>query len=221
MKTQRIFSSPEVNAALKLKGFRVSKNYVPKGEPSAFGRRYFYLILLSIGNSKVHYNNRSFHLDGAYLFFANPRIPYATEILAENQMGYTCVFTESFLKPIERLQSIQESPLFKYSESPAFKLSDLELDKFIEIFETMIDKASTGYIYKDDLMRNYIQLMVHEAMDMRPAEHYSQFNDASLRICSHFMEMLERQFPIEDLSAPLELKQLRIMQTDFLFILTI
>lgn len=61
----------------------------------------------------------------------------------------------------------------------------------------MIAHEKTNYMYKDDLMGNYIQLIVHEALQMRPAEHFMHYNNASLRIATHFMELLERQFPIE------------------------
>ncbi|WP_208295516.1 helix-turn-helix domain-containing protein [Fibrivirga algicola] len=70
----------------------------------------------------------------------------------------------------------------------------------------MIEHDATDYLYRDDLMRNYIQLIVHEALHMRPAEHFVQFNSASLRITTQFMERMERQFPIENLNDPLTLK---------------
>ena len=205
MKASTEFPGEALKSVLKLRGFKVSRNQVPKSAPSAFGRRHFYLILLSIGNSKIHYNDRTFHLDGAYLFFANSRIPYATEILSENHSGYSCVFTESFIKPLERLDSLQQSPLFQFSATPAFKLNAEQQSRLMEIFDTMIANDETDYLYKDDLMRNYIQLIIHEALHMRPAEHFVQFSNASLRITAKFMEMLERQFPIENLNAPLKL----------------
>ena len=206
MKSPDEFPNPALKAVLKHRGFRVNWNKLPKSEPSAFGRRHFYLILLSIGNSKIHYNDHIFHLDGVYLFFANSRVPYATEILDENHTGYSCVFTEDFIKPFIRLESLQQSPLFKVSGTPAFKLDNQQHARLTEIFETMIANDVTDYLYKDDLMRNYIQLIIHEALKMRPEEHFVHFNNASLRITTQFMEMIERQFPIEDMNAPLTLK---------------
>ena len=206
MKVSVEFPDPVLEALLKLRGFKVSRNNVPKSGPSAFGRRHFYLILLSIGNSKIHYDDHIFHLDGVYLFFANSRVPYATEILSEKHTGYSCVFTENFIKPLERLESLQQSPLFKVSGTPAFKLDAEQQSKLSGIFETMIANDATDYLYKDDLMRNYIQLIIHEALQMRPDEYFTQFNNASLRITTKFMEMLERQFPIENPNMPLKLK---------------
>lgn len=206
MKILNEFPDPALKAVLKQRGFKVTWNELPKSKPSAFGRRHFYLILLNIGESKIHFDNHVFHLDGVYLFFANSRIPYSTEILSENHSGYSCVFTEDFIKPFVRLESLQQSPLFKVGVTPAFKLDAQQQTRLAGIFDTMIAKDATNYLYKDDLMRNYIQLIIHEALQMRPDEHFLHFNNASLRVTTQFMEMLEHQFPIEDMNAPIKLK---------------
>lgn len=78
--------------------------------------------------------------------------------------------------------------------------------RFTDIFETMIAKEATDYVYKDDLMRTYIQLIIHEALQLCPADHFTQYNNATLRVATRFMEMLERQFPVENLHTPLSLK---------------
>lgn len=205
------FPGPALKSILRHRGFKVSWNKVPSGRPTAFGRRHFFLILLSVGNSKIHYGDHVAHLDGVYLYFANSRVPYSTEIISENHSGYSCVFTEEFLKPIERLESIRQSPLFKTDSAPAFKLDEAQQASLAAIFDTMIAADSTDYLYKDDLMRSYIQLIVHNALQMRPAEHFVHYNNASLRVSTQFIEMLERQFPIESPNAPLKLKS----ATDF------
>lgn len=205
MKTPPVFPGSALKSTLQLRGFKVSWNKVPKGRPTAFGRRHFYLILLSIGNSKIHYDDHVVHLDGVYLYFANSRVPYATEIISENQTGYSCVFTEEFIKPIERIESMKHSPLLKPGGKPAFKLDEKQQSRLAGIFDTMIAADSTDYVFKDDLMRNYIQQIVHEALQMRPEEHFVQFNNASLRVTTQFMEMLERQFPVESPNMPLTL----------------
>ncbi|WP_170916761.1 helix-turn-helix domain-containing protein [Dyadobacter psychrophilus] len=159
-----------------------------------------------MGSSKIHYDDHVVSLDGVYLYFASSRVPYATEILSENHSGYSCVFTEEFIKPIERLESMKQSPLLKAGTTPAFKLDEQQQSRLAAIFDTMIGSDLSDYIYKDDLMRNYIQQIVHEALQMRPEEHFVQFNNAALRITTQFMEMLERQFPIENPNTPLSFK---------------
>lgn len=206
MKASNEFINPALNAVLKRRGFKVSFNKIPKSKPTAFGSRHFFLILLSMGESKVHFDNDVFHLDGTYLFFANSRVPYATEILSDTHSGYFCVFTEEFIKPLIRLESLRQSPLFKVNATPAFKLDAKQKSRLAGIFDTMIASDATDYLYKDDLMRNYIQLIIHEALQMQPDEHFIKFNNASLRIATKFMEILEKQFPIENMNVPIKLK---------------
>jgi len=70
----------------------------------------------------------------------------------------------------------------------------------------MIEDQDSNYAYKDELIRNYINLIVHEALKMQPSENIPKHSNAAERITSVFLELLERQFPIENTERPLELK---------------
>lgn len=70
----------------------------------------------------------------------------------------------------------------------------------------MIEEQQTDYAHKDDLIRNYINLIIHEALKMQPSENYQQHNNALSRLTSVFLDLLERQFPIESADNPLQLK---------------
>ena len=70
----------------------------------------------------------------------------------------------------------------------------------------MIDEQKSDYAYKDDLIRNYINLIIHEALKLQPSENYDQHKNAASRLTSVFLELLERQFPIESTDRPLQLK---------------
>lgn len=70
----------------------------------------------------------------------------------------------------------------------------------------MITEEKTDYTFKDELVRNYIGLIIHEALKMQPSENYSKNKNASSRITNVFLELLERQFPIESTEKPLQLK---------------
>ena len=70
----------------------------------------------------------------------------------------------------------------------------------------MIDEQQSDYVFKDDLIRNYINLIIHEALKLQPSKNFDQHRNASSRITSVFLELLERQFPIEDTEKPLQLK---------------
>ena len=70
----------------------------------------------------------------------------------------------------------------------------------------MISEQAADYAFKDELIRNYINLIIHEAVKMQPSENYSKERNAAQRITSVFLELLERQFPIESTERSLELK---------------
>ena len=74
------------------------------------------------------------------------------------------------------------------------------------MFQKMIAEQESGYAFKDELIRNYINLIIHEALKMQPSENYSKNKNAAQRITSVFLELLERQFPIESIQHPLQLK---------------
>lgn len=191
---------------LKLKGFKV---YEVNGDVSkipTYNRRDFYKICINTSESLIHYADRGIETDGTILFFGNPHIPYSWEILSPSYHGYACVFTEEFLRVNDRSESLHESPLFKIGGTPIFALS-AEQKVFIDsLFLKMIEEQDTDYVFKDDLIRNYINLILHESMKMQPTENFFKHKNASSRITSLFLELLERQFPIETKDQPLALK---------------
>jgi AraC family transcriptional activator of pobA len=64
----------------------------------------------------------------------------------------------------------------------------------------------TDYTYKDDLLRYYINLIIHEALKLQPSENFDNHKNALSRVTAVFLELLERQFPIESTDRPLVLK---------------
>ncbi|MDJ1472402.1 hypothetical protein [Xanthocytophaga flava] len=119
MKTLHTFPTLELNDDLKLKGFRVYEAALCQTGHSMFGRRHFYKIVLSTGKTVITYTDRSsVELDGVCLYFANPHIPYSVDILSGEPGGYACIFTENFIKPLERSEILLQSPLFKADGNP-------------------------------------------------------------------------------------------------------
>jgi AraC-like DNA-binding protein len=207
MKDQTISQPADFNTSdLKLKGFKV---YEVNNDVSAiptYNRRDFYKICINTSKSLIHYADRGIETDGTILFFGNPHIPYSWELLSTSYHGYACVFTEEFLKVNDRSESLHECPLFKIGGTPIFYLS-AEQKVFIDsLFQKMIEEQATDYVFKDDLLRNYINLIIHESMKIQPSENFFKHKNASSRITSLFIELLERQFPIESKDQPLTFK---------------
>lgn len=203
-KTERSVS--DFNRELKLSGFNVFQIEQDGHATKIYSRKDFYKICLTTGRSRIHYSDRSFDHEGTVLFFGNPHIPYSWETLSSTYVGYTCLFSEDFLQLSERSDSILQSPLFKIGGTPVLEIS-LEQREFLHgIFRKMIEEQNSDYAYKDDLIRNYIHLIIHESLKMEPSSNYSQHKDAATRLTAVFLELLERQFPIETSDHPLQLK---------------
>jgi AraC-like DNA-binding protein len=202
-KTSRSIS--DFNNELKLKGFNVFQIESDGNATRNYSRKDFYKICLTTGKSIIHYADKSFDADETVLFFGNPNISYSWETISTSYVGFTCLFSEEFLKS-ERSESVQNSPLFKRGGTPIIKISEQQRDFLSTLFQNMIQEQQTNYVYKDDLIRNYINLIIHEALKLKPSENFNQYKNASSRITSVFFELLERQFPIEDTKRPLQLK---------------
>lgn len=70
----------------------------------------------------------------------------------------------------------------------------------------MLAEMDSTYTHKYDLLRNYLHLLIHEAMKMQPAKSFETNTNASTRITSLFIELLERQFPIDSPDNSFKLK---------------
>ena len=194
------------NNELKLKGFNVFQIEEDSNGVREYSRKDFYKICLTTGESLINYADRSFSMKGTILFFANPNVPYSWETISRSYVGYTCLFSEDFYKPSDRTESLQQSPLFKIGGTPIFELSEEKREFLNGIFRNMMAEQNTNYAFKDDLIRNYINLIIHEALKLQPADNFDQVKNAAHRITNVFLELLERQFPVEGTSRPLKLR---------------
>ena len=171
-----------------------------------YSRRDYYKIWVTLGQGKIHYATLSVDIIQPALIFSNPLVPYSYES-ADVHAGYMCIFTEDFLKESSRNGSLQESPLFKIGSSPVFFLGNDQLKFISELYEKMLLEVDTTYVYRYEVIRNYLNLIIHEGLKMEPALSAIKYHNASERIASLFLELLERQFPIDSPQHALKLKK--------------
>lgn len=196
----------DFNQELKLRGFNVFQIEADGSETKIYSRKDFYKICLTTGMSKIHYADRSFEAEGTVLFFGNPHIPYSWETISRSYVGYTCLFSEDFLQASDRTNALLQSPFFKLGGTPILEISEKQREFLNSLFQKMIEEQQSDYAHKDELIRNYIHLIIHEALKLQPSVKYDQNKNASSRITSVFLELLERQFPIETPDQPLQLR---------------
>ncbi|CCG98152.1 transcriptional regulator, AraC family [Fibrella aestuarina BUZ 2] len=162
-----------------------------------YDRRAYYKISLISGRNKAEYADKVIEIERNALLFATPKIPYHYVPLDEQQAGSFCVFTDDFLVSTKSGVVLDDLPLFQPGTVPIFQLTDDEADDLRYIFNKMHKELASDYAYKYDLLRNYVLELIHFGQKLQPATSLYPTHTASARISSLFIELLERQFPIE------------------------
>lgn len=184
--------------------FKLDEFARAKPKPMPFNRRDYFKISLVKGKSKVHYADKTIPVEKQVLVFSNPQIPYNWERIDEQLTGYFCVFTDTFF---HQYGDLTQYPIFQPNGNPVFQLSDDQLGNIVPIFKRMFEEINSEYPYKYDLLRNMVFELIHTGLKMQPARiEESKHSNAAERISGLFMELLERQFPIE---SPLQRMRLR------------
>ena len=176
--------------------FRLEPFVGDKAQPVPYKRRDYYKIMLVIGNSKVHYADKVVEVKKQALSFSNPKIPYKWEHLDNIRNGAFCVFNQHF---IHDFGNLDQYSVFKPNGVHIFELTDEQAEKLAATYERMFEEINSDYIHKYDLLRNLVFELLHFAMKIQPASNVEkQHINASERISMLFLDLLERQFPIDD-----------------------
>jgi AraC-like DNA-binding protein len=177
-----------------------------KDKPSQipYKRRDFYKIMFVEGQSHVHYADKSLKIQKQALSFGNPFIPYKWEHLNLISDGIYCIFNQSFFHDFSQFSKYE---VFQPQGTHVFELTDQQAETIKNIFQKMQDELVSEYRYKYDVIRTLVFDMVHFAMKMQPTStlEKNQIN-ASQRISSLFLELLERQFPIDETHPKMSLR---------------
>jgi len=207
MATLSISRVPEsITKDLKLKGFKIHALPETTNLSVAHGRRDFYKMGLITGNMTVYYGDKLLEINDTVLFFVNPNIPHSIVRTSKKRKGYACLFTEGFIASRERKEILQNSPLFRSDGTPVIQLNKEQAEFMTSIFQKMVSVHSSNYHHKDELLKNCIELIIHEALRIQPPQNGPQYKNAATRIAYLFMELLERQFPIDNTEQPLRLR---------------
>ncbi|MFV8324643.1 helix-turn-helix domain-containing protein [Flavobacterium sp. ZS1P14] len=171
-----------------------------------YDRRAYYKISLISGKNRAEYADKVIDIEKNALLFATPKIPYHYVPQDAQQSGYFCVFTSEFLFKDKSGIELDNLPIFQSDGYPIFQLTDEEAIEIELIFKKIHKEINSDYVYKYDLIRNYVSELIHLGQKLQPITAlYSKHNSAA-RVSSLFVELLERQFPIESPRQRLELK---------------
>ncbi|ADB42203.1 helix-turn-helix domain-containing protein [Spirosoma linguale] len=176
--------------------FRLEPLVDGKAKPVPYKRRDYYKVMLVIGNSRVHYADQVVEVKKQALTFSNPHIPYAWEHLDTVRDGFYGIFNHHFFS---QFGNLSQYGVFQPNGTHVFELTDEQVSQLIPVYERMFAEIQSDYIHKYDVLRNLVFELLHFAMKMQPASSFDKRTvNASQRIATLFLELLERQFPLDD-----------------------
>lgn len=177
--------------------FSIEKRMKLNEELPIHVRRNFFKIMLFSGENIFKYGNENIKVSGSTLLFFHPHIPYSYQPLSPKTKGFFCVFKSEFFQGNHKLD-LNNLLLFKSPDQPGFKLSRSNYREIQSLFLKMFQEVQGNYIFKYELIRDYVSELYFLAMKWTPMQNLFQFADASKRITMIFLELLERQFPIQN-----------------------
>jgi AraC family transcriptional activator of pobA len=156
-----------------------------------YRHRDFYKVSLLLGPGLLHYADGSIELGRPALVFSNPLVPYAWEGNPAQQHGYFCLFSEDFLRLNDHHAGLQQSPLFQLGSAPVYFLDEPQLGTVRQLFQQLLAEQAAAYPYKADLLRTYLNLLLHEALKLQPpAQPYPSPGSATHRLTAVFLDLL-------------------------------
>lgn len=163
--------------------------------PVPYARRDFFKIMLVNGNYRMHYADGVAEIQKQALVFSNPQIPYSCEYTDQITGGYFCLFTPAFF---HQFGNLDQYSVFQTGGTHAFELTDDQVEKITGIYKSMFEEIGSDYQHKYDVLRNLFFELLHFALKLPAAKFEKQTINASQRISNLFLELLERQFPIDE-----------------------
>lgn len=173
-------------------------------KPVPYSRRDFYKVTLVKGSGIVYYADKVYEVNGNALTFSNPLIPYKWEHTDHSTGGYFCIFDRSFFHPHHQVDSYS---VYQPGGNRVFQLSEEQTRLVETVFQRMQTELASDYQHKYDLLRVMVLELIHFALKMEhPLSWLQQPVNASQRVATLFLELLERQFPIDDLHHNIHLR---------------
>ena len=101
---------------------------------------------------------------------------------------------------------LDDLPIFQTGAYPIFQIDDEKAEEVLQIFRKMQQELHSDYRFKYDLIRNYVLELIHYGQKLQPLDEQNSSHNAAARVTSLFIELLERQFPIESTNQKLNLR---------------
>lgn len=172
-----------------------------------FVRRDYFKICLCRGSAELFTEAGSVTIDRPAIFFSDTSIRYGWQNRSEEQAGYVCLFNEPFTTADLRHAFRRFTGLFDPTGHPFLFLDEESYTHFAGHFEALMAEHRDDFIYREEVIRNILKLMIYTAIKMKRASNIPiPKENAKDLLVSRFLNLLNGQFPLD---SPTELPRMR------------
>ena len=151
-----------------MNGFKVCQIDTAIRLVPTYSRRDFYTVCLLTGPRQVQCADQKIELTGTSLCFGDvPGMGGGGPGRAARHTGYSCRFTEAFFKQSSPVVRPAQWSLFHRHVPRAFALEAEQAAYLTSLFQKMLAEQQTPYLFRHELLRSYLQLVIHEALRLR------------------------------------------------------
>ena len=194
--THESMSANNYNQIGHISVFKLGPYVGKNAKPVPYRRRDYFKISLVIGSISVIYADKVVEVQKQALIFTNPQIPYSWEHTEKITDGLFCAFNQNLFRQYDHPTQYS---IYQPNGKHVFELTDDQVQKVKIVFERMFDEMNSEYVHKDDMLRNLVFELMHFVMKMEQTTSFDKHPmNASQRITTLFLELMEQQFPIDE-----------------------
>ncbi|UII25719.1 hypothetical protein LVD15_20785 [Fulvivirga maritima] len=157
MSLNLLHRTPGVGEAYKLdRGYVCAIKHFEKHSKIFCEKGFYKICLVANGHSSVGAE--------ALLFYGNPKASCSCETMPAPGLGYTFLFSEDFVLSSPAGKQVLQSPLFNSLSNIFLKVSPKHASFLCNVFKQMMNEQDSHYLFKGELMLNYLNILVFEGM---------------------------------------------------------
>ena len=106
-------------------------------------------------------------VESATLFIEQPHGSYCSKLLSGEQNGYACFIIKAILSTTACSKGkLLKRLFFRGVNTLAYSLSKEQCHFLVATFRKLLEEHDTSYVFKADLVQDYIDIILHEALKM-------------------------------------------------------
>jgi AraC family transcriptional activator of pobA len=160
-------------------------------------RKDFFKISFIFGKGEIEFLDQVVPIESPALLFSSFERPYTWKSLSSPQEGFFCVFRKDFMAVKSKEEEREELAIFTDSPTPVFLVKQEDFRFLNDLFERMLLESRSDYANKSLMIKNYIRIIIHQALKGSACKHIPKEVSANTRLANQFNHILENQFPLK------------------------